>query len=105
MCGQIVFLDEPTAGIDPEARRQVWDILHNQRAGRTMILTTHFMEEADLLGDRIAIMADGQLQCCGSSIFLKNIYGLSILNAKQKAHTVEHTESLKRIYCWRFDLR
>ena len=78
VCDQIVVLDDPTSGMDPEARRQTWDILRSQRAGRTMILSTHFMEEADLLGDRIAIMADGQLQCCGSSIFLKNIYGLSI---------------------------
>ena len=62
--------------MDPEARRQTWDILQSQRAGRTMILSTHFMDEADLLGDRIAIMADGELQCCGSSMFLKNIYGM-----------------------------
>ena len=62
--------------MDPEARRQTWDILQSQRAGRTMIMSTHYMDEADLLGDRIAIMADGQLQCCGSSMFLKNIYGL-----------------------------
>ena len=62
--------------MDPEARRQTWDILQSQRAGRTIILSTHFMDEADLLGDRIAIMADGQLQCCGSSMFLKHIYGL-----------------------------
>jgi len=75
---QFVLLDEPTAGMDPEARRQTWDILQSQRAGRTMILTTHFMDEADLLGDRIAIMTDGQLQCCGSSMFLKNIYGVYI---------------------------
>jgi len=64
--------------MDPEARRQTWDILQSQRAGRTMILSTHFMDEADLLGDRIAIMADGQLQCAGSSMFLKNLYGTSI---------------------------
>jgi len=75
MCRQFVILDEPTSGMDPEARRQTWDILQSQRAGRTMILSTHFMDEADLLGDRIAIMADGQLQCCGSSMFLKNMYG------------------------------
>jgi len=62
--------------MDPEARRQTWDILQSQRAGRTMILSTHFMDEADLLGDRIAIMSDGQIQCCGSSMFLKNIYGV-----------------------------
>jgi ABC-type multidrug transport system ATPase subunit len=72
---QFVILDEPSSGMDPEARRQVWDILQGQRAGRTMILSTHFMDEADLLGDRIAIMADGQLQCCGSSLFLKGKYG------------------------------
>jgi ATP-binding cassette subfamily A (ABC1) protein 3 len=63
--------------MDPEARRQVWDILQGQRAGRTMILSTHFMDEADLLGDRIAIMADGQLQCCGSSMFLKGNINLA----------------------------
>ena len=72
---QFVILDEPTSGMDPEARRQAWDILQSQRKGRTMILSTHFMDEADLLGDRIAIMADGELQCCGSSLFLKGKYG------------------------------
>lgn len=41
-----------------------------------IVLTTHFMDEADLLGDRVAIMADGALRCCGSSIFLKNHYGV-----------------------------
>ena len=41
-----------------------------------IVLTTHFMDEADLLGDRVAIMADGELRCCGSSIFLKNYYGV-----------------------------
>ena len=61
--------------MDPEARRQMWDILQSQREGRTMILSTHFMDEADLLGDRIAIMADGVVKCAGSSIFLKRKYG------------------------------
>ena len=44
--------------------------------GRTIVLTTHFMDEADILGDRIAIMAEGNLRCCGSSTFLKNEYGI-----------------------------
>ena len=61
--------------MDPEARRQTWDILKSQRDGRTMILTTHFMDEADYLGDRIAIMAEGVAQCEGSSLFLKGKYG------------------------------
>ena len=72
---QIVILDEPTSGMDPSARRHMWDVLQEQRKGRTMILSTHFMDEADHLGDRIAIMSDGVVQCCGSSIFLKKKYG------------------------------
>eukprot|EP01138_Halocafeteria_seosinensis_P011391 gb/GECG01011634.1/.p1 GENE.gb/GECG01011634.1/~~gb/GECG01011634.1/.p1 ORF type:complete len:2040 (+),score=216.84 gb/GECG01011634.1/:1-6120(+) len=73
---KVVFLDEPTSGMDPYSRRSTWNILQNARQGRIMILTTHFMDEADLLGDRIAIMADGLVQCCGSSMFLKQQYGV-----------------------------
>ncbi|CAL8139098.1 unnamed protein product [Orchesella dallaii] len=72
---QVVILDEPTSGMDPEARRAVWDLLLEMRGQRTILLTTHFMEEADVLGDRIGIMAHGKLQCCGSSMFLKKFYG------------------------------
>ncbi|TMW64123.1 hypothetical protein Poli38472_014240 [Pythium oligandrum] len=71
----LVFLDEPTSGMDPYSRRSTWEILLNNRNGRVMVLTTHFMDEADILGDRIAIMAEGELRCCGSSLFLKNRYG------------------------------
>jgi ATP-binding cassette subfamily A (ABC1) protein 3 len=62
--------------MDPEARRQLWNVLQSQRAGRTVLLSTHFMDEADVLGDRIAILAAGQVQCCGSSLFLKKKYGM-----------------------------
>ena len=68
-------MDEPSSGMDPEARQQMWTLLQSHRAGRTMLLTTHFMDEADHLGDRIAIMAEGVVKCCGSSLFLKNKYG------------------------------
>jgi len=71
----VVLLDEPTSGMDPEARREIWDLLQSFKQGRTVILTTHFMEEADVLGDRIAIMAAGKVQCYGSSLFLKRAYG------------------------------
>ena len=71
----VVILDEPTSGMDPEARRQIWDILQKERRNKTMLLTTHFMDEADYLGDRIAIMAKGKLVCSGSSLFLKKRYG------------------------------
>ncbi|XP_052780875.1 phospholipid-transporting ATPase ABCA3-like isoform X2 [Mya arenaria] len=72
---KIVILDEPTSGMDPAARRQTWEILQRYREGRTIILTTHFMDEADILGDRIAIMSDGVIKCCGTSMFLKKLYG------------------------------
>ena len=62
---QVVFLDEPTSGMDPYSRRATWDIIKDCKAGRVMLFTTHFMDEADLLGDRIAIMSAGRLNCCG----------------------------------------
>ncbi|RLN96484.1 hypothetical protein BBJ28_00000631 [Nothophytophthora sp. Chile5] len=72
----VVFLDEPTAGMDPYSRRSTWELIQRNRAGRVVILTTHFMDEADILGDRIAIMAEGRLQCVGSSLFLKKRFGV-----------------------------
>jgi energy-coupling factor transporter ATP-binding protein EcfA2 len=62
--------------MDPYSRRATWDLLKKKKEGRVIILTTHFMDEADHLGDRIAIMAAGQLQCCGSSLFLKTRFGV-----------------------------
>ncbi len=64
--------------MDPEARREIWDLLQDFKRDRTIILTTHFMEEADVLGDRIAIMAAGKVQCYGTSLFLKRAYGKRI---------------------------
>ncbi|XP_051692146.2 phospholipid-transporting ATPase ABCA3 isoform X2 [Oryctolagus cuniculus] len=72
---KVLMLDEPTSGMDAISRRAVWDLLQQQKSDRTILLTTHFMDEADLLGDRIAIMAKGELQCCGSPLFLKQKYG------------------------------
>jgi ATP-binding cassette subfamily A (ABC1) protein 3 len=73
---KVVFLDEPTSGMDPYSRRSTWELLRQKKAGRVIVLTTHFMDEAEVLGDRIAIMARGELQCCGSPLFLKNLYGV-----------------------------
>lgn len=72
---KIVLLDEPTAGMDLGARRGLWNMLRKYRRDRIIILTTHYMDEADVLGDRIGIMANGQLKCLGSSLFLKNKFG------------------------------
>ena len=73
---KIVILDEPTSGMDTSSRRRLWDMLKANRNGRIVLLTTHYMDEADILGDRIAIMADGKIKCCGSSLFLKNRFGI-----------------------------
>ncbi|KAI9543439.1 hypothetical protein NQZ68_012090 [Dissostichus eleginoides] len=72
---KIVILDEPTAGVDPYARRGIWDLLLKYKQGRTIILSTHHMDEADILGDRIAIISNGKMRCCGSSLFLKKCFG------------------------------
>ncbi|CAN0901620.1 ABC transporter A family member 2 [Linum grandiflorum] len=72
---KIVILDEPTTGMDPISRRQVWDVIQEAKKGRAIILTTHSMEEADVLGDRISIMAKGRLRCIGTSIRLKSRFG------------------------------
>jgi len=72
---KIVYLDEPTTGMDPISRRYVWDIIQEAKVGRAIVLTTHSMEEADILGDRIAIMAKGKLRCIGTSLRLKQKFG------------------------------
>lgn len=78
LCGnsKVVLLDEPTAGIDPMSRRAIWNLLISEKKNRTILLSTHFMDEADILGDRIAIMAGGNLQCCGTGFFLKKNFGV-----------------------------
>ena len=68
-------MDEPTTGLDPEARRQLWDILKRQKEGRTIVLTTHYMDEADYLGDRIVMLVGGRIKCNGTPTYLKTKYG------------------------------
>jgi ATP-binding cassette subfamily A (ABC1) protein 3 len=58
---KIVLLDEPSSGMDATARRILWDMLKKNKNGKIIILTTHYMEEADILGDRIGIMAEGDV--------------------------------------------
>jgi ABC-2 type transport system ATP-binding protein len=64
---EVVFLDEPTTGLDPRARREVWDVLVGlKKKGKTVFLTTHYMEEAELLADTVAIISRGQIVAMGS---------------------------------------
>ncbi|XP_021059994.1 ATP-binding cassette sub-family A member 7 isoform X1 [Mus pahari] len=72
---RVVIMDEPTAGVDPASRRGIWELLLKYREGRTLILSTHHLDEAELLGDRVAMVAGGSLCCCGSPLFLRRHLG------------------------------
>ena len=64
---ELLFLDEPTTGFDPSARRGAWEMIRNLRSlGKTVVLTTHYMDEAEHLADRVAIMVDGQIVAVGA---------------------------------------
>ena len=68
---EILFLDEPTLGLDVLARSELWDIIRSLKGKVTILLTTHYMEEAEALSDRIAIMKDGRLLICGTADMIK----------------------------------
>ena len=72
---KILFLDEPTLGLDVIARSELWDIIRSLKSSATVILTTHYMEEAESLSDRIAIMKDGALLICDTPDKIKEITG------------------------------
>jgi ABC-2 type transport system ATP-binding protein len=64
---ELIFLDEPTTGFDPEARRRCWAAIENLRGlGKTIVLTTHYLDEAERLADRVAILRDGGIRACGT---------------------------------------
>ena len=97
----VVYLDEPTTGMDPISRRHVWDTIEAAKKDRVIVLTTHSMEEADILGDSIAIMARGKIRAFGSSIRLKNRFGsgyqLSLsLNDKGDEENMERLEAFMK---------
>uniref|UniRef100_A0A8W4FCH7 ATP binding cassette subfamily A member 8 n=1 Tax=Sus scrofa TaxID=9823 RepID=A0A8W4FCH7_PIG len=73
---QIFLLDEPTAGLDPFSRHQVWNILKERKTDRVILFSTQFMDEADILADRKVFLSKGRLKCAGSSLFLKKKWGI-----------------------------
>ncbi|XP_067164770.1 ATP-binding cassette sub-family A member 10-like [Apteryx mantelli] len=73
---QVLLLDEPTAGLDPLSRYQVWSLLKEHRSRRVILFSTQFMDEADILADRKAFISHGRLKCVGSSLFLKKKWGI-----------------------------
>ncbi len=70
---KILFLDEPTLGLDVIARRELWKIINNMKGKITIILTTHYLEEAEALCDRVAVMAKGKVKATGTPAELKSI--------------------------------
>lgn len=72
---KVVYMDEPSSGLDPASRKDLWKAVKSAKQDRAIILTTHSMEEAEVLCDRIGIIADGTLQCIGNSRELKTKYG------------------------------
>jgi len=92
---EVVFLDEPTTGLDPRSRREVWDVLLGlKKKGKTVFLTTHYMEEAELLADTVAIVSKGKVIATGSPLELiesnANYLLLTLQSADEKAFDVIH---------------
>ena len=84
-----MVLDEPTSGMDPYSRRAAWEALQNLRSGRVTLLVSHAMDEADILGDRVIIMANGSVRCAGSPMFLKQRFGVGYVLTSGKEVSVE----------------
>uniref|UniRef100_A0A182QTM8 ABC transporter domain-containing protein n=1 Tax=Anopheles farauti TaxID=69004 RepID=A0A182QTM8_9DIPT len=94
---KLLILDEPTSGLDPESRRDVWDVLLKLRSNHTILLTTHFMEEADVLADWVAIMEEGQLVAFGSPLHLKHVYGKGYTLKLLKKSNFDEETVLKKV--------
>jgi ABC-2 type transport system ATP-binding protein len=94
----VLFMDEPTAGLDPQSRLALWDLLTElNNAGQTVMLTTHYMEEADQLCDRVAIMDHGKILALDTPANLKKSTGAdTIVTIKVAASAEQLAESLKR---------
>ncbi len=99
---EIVFLDEPTTGLDPLARRNLWEIISNIKSrGKTIILTTHYMEEAEILCDRIAIMEKGQILTIGETHKLieqtANPYKINFMISKINKNLFEQISKIAKV--------
>ncbi|KAK4374555.1 hypothetical protein RND71_005232 [Anisodus tanguticus] len=107
---KLLFLDEPTTGMDPVTRRHIWSVIEAAKQGRSIVLTTHSMEEADILSDRIGIMARGRLRCVGTSTLLKSRFGAGFIakisfskvanDVNAMANTIDskHHEAVKEFF-------
>uniref|UniRef100_M3Z391 ATP binding cassette subfamily A member 13 n=1 Tax=Mustela putorius furo TaxID=9669 RepID=M3Z391_MUSPF len=92
-----VVLDEPTSGVDPCSRRGIWDILLKYREGRTIIFTTHHLDEAEALSDRVAFLEQGRLRCCAPPFCLTEAYGQGLSLTLNKQPSVLEADDPKDI--------
>ncbi|GAA52080.1 ATP-binding cassette subfamily A (ABC1) member 5 [Clonorchis sinensis] len=96
---RLIMLDEPTSGVDPFSRRCIWKVLRNYRPNRVIVLITHYMDEADVLADRKAIMISGRLVCYGTSRFLKENYNPGYMLNVTLTNKWDNSSRLKRFLC------
>jgi ABC-2 type transport system ATP-binding protein len=96
---QVLFLDEPTLGLDPQARRAIWEYIDGLKGKKTILLTTHYMEEADFLSDRIGIIDEGKVVALGTSQELKtNIIEMRCMVVSTENITAEVMADLQSKY-------
>jgi ABC-type multidrug transport system ATPase subunit len=86
---ELVVLDEMSSGVDPENRRVIWDFLFKRKSDRAILLCTHFMDEADLVTDRKAMLTLGKLVCSGTSRFLKQTYDTGYTLSVEKSNSYD----------------
>jgi ABC-2 type transport system ATP-binding protein len=96
---QVLFLDEPTLGLDPQSRRGMWEHIAELKGKKTIVLTTHYLEEADALADRIAIIDEGKIAALGTPQELKDsISDMQVMVVRAKNLPPDVIEGLKEIY-------
>ena len=96
---QVLFLDEPTLGLDPQSRRGIWEHIAELKGRKTILLTTHYLEEADALADRVAIIDEGKIAALGTPQELKDsISDIQVMVVKAKNLPPDVIDGLKEIY-------
>ena len=96
---QVLFLDEPALGLDPQSRRGIWEHIAELKGKKTILLTTHYLEEADVLADRVAIIDEGKIAALGTPRELKDsISDMQVMVVKAKNLTIDAIEGLREIY-------
>jgi ABC-2 type transport system ATP-binding protein len=107
---RLLFLDEPTTGLDPQARRDLWDLIRRcGEQGRTVLLTTHYMEEAERLCDRVAIVDRGQVMACGSprslidSLGAEHVIEFTLEKNGEETVDLQHWTDIEHVLSARYD--